>query len=157
MPVEDDLVLLFTALDAACDADVLRRIAAEGYGDTRVSYGYVFQHLIPGPVRVSDLAGRLGMTAQGASKLVIEMERRGYVVRRPDPEDQRNRYVALTERGWGAINAGRTARAAITEELRAVLGEPAASELVSGLQRLAEHTGGLRELLARRLRPGRLV
>lgn len=157
MPVEDDLVLLFTALNAACDAEVLRRIAAAGYGDTRPAYGYVFQHLIPGAERVSDLAGKLGMTAQGASKLVIEMESRGYVARRPDPDDQRNRYVELTERGWSAISAGRTARAAITAELRAALGEPAADELLAALRCLAEHTGGLRELLARRLRPGRLL
>ena len=36
---------------------------------------------------------------QGASKLVIDLERLGYVERRGDPDDGRNRYVALTARG----------------------------------------------------------
>jgi DNA-binding MarR family transcriptional regulator len=154
LPPDQDLVLLFTALHAACDAEVVRRIAAEGYGDLRPAHGYVFQHLIPGPARVSDLAAKLGMTAQGASKLVIELEGFGYVARQTDPGDRRSHTVSLTERGWAAIESGRQARAAVTAQLREVLGEPAADALVASLQQLAEQTGGLRTLLARRLRPG---
>ena len=155
IPPDQDLVLLFTALNAACDAEVVRRMAVAGFSDVRPAHGYVFQHLVEGPKRITELARLLGMTAQGASKLVIELEQLGYVSRRADPTDQRNRFVALTDRGRAAIEAGRTARAAITADLRGVLGAPAADRLIEDLQRLAEHTGGLRELLARRLRPGR--
>lgn len=155
IPPQQDLVLLFAALNAACDAAVVRRMVAAGFADVRPAHGYVFQHLIKGPIRVTELAQRLGMTAQGASKQVIEMERLGYVARRGDPDDQRNRFVALTDRGWAAINAGRVARAEVTAELRSVLGGPAAHQFIDALGRLAEHTGGLGELLARRLRPGR--
>jgi DNA-binding MarR family transcriptional regulator len=155
LPPDHDLVLLFTALNAACDADVVRRITAAGFGDLRPTHGYVFQHLVAGAIPISELARRLGMTPQGASKLVIELERNGYVARQTDLEDRRSHTVTLTERGWAAIEAGRAARAAITAELRAILGEPAAEALVASLQRLAEQTGGLRALLARRLRPTR--
>jgi DNA-binding MarR family transcriptional regulator len=94
------------------------------------------------------------MTAQGASKVVIELEGMGYVARHTDPSDRRSHTVALTERGWSAIEAGRAARAAVTDELCVALGQPAADALIAALQQLAEHTGGLRTLLARRLRPG---
>jgi DNA-binding MarR family transcriptional regulator len=151
---DQDLVLLFAALHAACDAEVVQRIAADGFGDLRPAHGYVFQHLVPGPVAISELARRLGMTAQGASKLVIELEGYGYLARQTDPADRRSHTVTLSVRGWAAIEAGRSARAAVTAQLREVLGEPAADDLVASLQRLAEHTGGLRRLLARRLRPG---
>jgi DNA-binding MarR family transcriptional regulator len=154
IPPEQDLTLLLTALHAAVNAEVVRRIAAAGHPRLRVSHGYVFQHLVGGPARISDLARKLGMTLQGASKMVVELEQLGYVSRRVDPDDRRNRIVELTAHGWAGIEAGREARAAVTADLRAVLGEPAAGELISALQRLAEHTGGLRELLARRLRPG---
>jgi DNA-binding MarR family transcriptional regulator len=154
-PPDHDLVLLFTALHAACDADVVRRIAADGFGDLRPTHGYVFQHLIPGPCTISDLAQKLGMTPQGASKLVIELEGWGYVARQTDPDDRRSHTVTLTDRAWAAIEAGRAARTAITVQLRAILGDPAADALVTSLQQLAEHTGGLRTLLARRLRPDR--
>lgn len=153
LPPEQDLTLLITALHSAINAEVTRRMAAAGFPDVRPAHGYVFQHLIEGPSRSTELARRLGMTLQGASKLVIELEQLGYVTRRPDPTDGRNRIVEFTERGWKSIQAGRVARAAITAELRAFLGEPAGSETITALRELAEHTGGLRELLARRLRP----
>ena len=153
IPAEEDLTLLFAALNAATSAEIVRRVAAAGHPDLRPAHGYLFQHLMAGPVRVSELAEKLGMTAQGASKLVIELERLGYVERRGDPGDGRNRYVALTARGEAGIEAGREARAAITAELRAVLGDPAADQLVAGLRQLATHNGGLATLLARRLRP----
>ena len=155
IPPEQDLPLLFAALNAATNAEVVRRLAAAGHADLRPAHGYVFQHLIAGPARITELADKLGMTVQGASKLVAELERHGYVDRRVDPGDRRNRIVALTARGWAGIEAGRAARAAVTAELRAALGEPAADTLVGALQRLAEHTGGLTALLARRLRPER--
>ena len=155
IPPEQDLSLLFAALSAATNAEVVRRIAAAGHPDLRPAHGYVFQHLIAGPARITELAGKLGMTVQGASKLVAELEQLGYVDRQVDPGDRRNRIVALTTRGWAGIEAGRAARAAVTAELRAALGEPAADTLVAALQRLAEHTGGLTALLARRLRPER--
>jgi DNA-binding MarR family transcriptional regulator len=126
-----------------------------GFTDLRPAHGYVFQHLVEGPMRVTELARKLGMTAQGASKSVIELERMGYVVRQSDPGDQRNRPVALTEHGWEAIEAARAARAVVNAELLASAGSGAAENLLSMLQRLAERTGGLRELLARRLRPER--
>jgi DNA-binding MarR family transcriptional regulator len=153
IPPEEDLTLLFAALNAATNADVVRRIAAAGHPDLRPAHGYVFQHLIVGPTRVTELAEKLGMTMQGASKLVVDLERLGYVERRTDPNDGRNRIVSLTARGWAGIEAGREARAAVTAELRAALDEPTATLLVGALQRLAEHIVVLSTLLARRLRP----
>jgi DNA-binding MarR family transcriptional regulator len=130
-------------------------MAEAGFHDIRPAHGYVFQHLVAGPQRISDLAGKLGMTAQGASKLVIELEGAGYVERRQDPDDQRNRFVSLTDHGWAAIQAGRDARAALTERLLGALGAEDGARLLDALQTLARKTGGLRELLARRLRPTR--
>jgi DNA-binding MarR family transcriptional regulator len=147
--------MLLTALHAGATAAVTRRLDEAGFADLRPAHGYVFQHLVEGPARVTELARKLGMTAQGASKSVIELERMGYVIRQSDPGDQRNRPVALTRRGWDAIEAARVARAAVNAELMAAAGANAAEDLLAMLQRLAERTGGLRELLARRLRPER--
>ncbi len=152
---EEDLTLLVTALNAAFDAKTLVRLAEEGFGDLRQVHGYVFQHLVPGPIRVSDLAHKLGMTPQGASKFVIELEGLGYVRRRVDPDDHRNRKVELTELGWAGINAARKIRTEINADVRAQLGDEETTRLIDALRRLAEETGGLQELLGRRLRPSR--
>lgn len=151
IPPDQDLTLLLTALDAAARAEVTRRLAAAGYADLRPAHGYIFQHLVLGDMRVTDLAAKLGMTAQGASKQVVELERMGYVARHADPIDRRVRWVELTARGWAGIEAGRVARAAVTAEWCASVDEPAA--LIERLQLLAAHTGAWRVLLDRRLRP----
>jgi DNA-binding MarR family transcriptional regulator len=150
----DDLSLLFTAAAAAANEHVVQHIAEAGFGDLRVSHGYVFQHVVPGPVSIGELAARLGMTAQGASKATVELEGMGYLRRRPG-EDARTRLVELTERGWAAVEAARAARAEVNAEIRALLGPDDADALLRTLRRTAEETGGLAALASRRLRPPR--
>jgi DNA-binding MarR family transcriptional regulator len=150
-PIADDLVLLFTALAATTQAEVTAAIANAGYGDLRPSDGYLVQHLQHGPVSIGELAGKLGITAQGVSKVVIEMERKGYVTRTPSAGDQRRRLVELTERGWDAIHTTRRARAHVNRELRAALGSGARAFL-DQVSQLAENTGALAALTERRLR-----
>ncbi|TKK89382.1 winged helix DNA-binding protein [Herbidospora galbida] len=126
-------------------------MAEAGHPEVRSVHGYVFQHLLTGPVRITELAGLLGMTPQGASKVAAEMERIGYVTRRVSGDDQRVRALELTARGREAIEAGRAARASVTEDLLAGLPDPEA--LFDALDALSEQTGALRDLMARRLRP----
>ena len=69
--------------------EVSDRLTAEGFGDTRSADGVVVQHLVDGPRSITDLAARMGVTQQAASKSVADLEARGYVARRIDPEDRR--------------------------------------------------------------------
>jgi DNA-binding MarR family transcriptional regulator len=151
-PIEQDLQLLLAAAAAGASEAVVRRLVAAGFGDVRPGHGYVFQHLVPGPIAINELADRLGMTAQGASKLVIELEELGYVRRSPGVDDRRRHLVELTQRGRGLIDAGRAARAALTAEVDELLGPTGLRQLLALLRRVAEHTGGLDALASRRLR-----
>ncbi|MGW4643093.1 MarR family winged helix-turn-helix transcriptional regulator [Sphaerisporangium sp. NPDC004334] len=151
--VSADLTLLCTALAAATQAEVRERMTEAGHPEVRDVHGYVFQHLLAGPVRISELAELLGMTAQGASKVVMEMERVGYVTRRADPGDRRNRYVELTPHGHDAIECGRAARAATTARLLTALPPASRDDLLASLNHLSDTTGALTLLLSRRLRP----
>ena len=75
----------------------LRQATAEqGYVDQGRSDGFVLRTLGAGPTTISGLAERLEITKQGASQIVDDMERRGYVERRPDPSDARARLLQLT-------------------------------------------------------------
>nr|WP_198151261.1 MarR family transcriptional regulator [Kibdelosporangium sp. MJ126-NF4]CEL13686.1 Transcriptional regulator, MarR family [Kibdelosporangium sp. MJ126-NF4]CTQ99372.1 Transcriptional regulator, MarR family [Kibdelosporangium sp. MJ126-NF4] len=151
-PIVEDLVLLFAALSTTTQAHVTATIAQAGFGDLRPSDGFVVQHLQHGPVSISDLADKLGITAQGVSKTVIEMERKGYVTRTASSGDQRKRLVELTSRGWDAIHASRRARADLNRQLRATLG-PGARAFLDQVHQLAETTGAMAALTERRLRP----
>lgn len=151
-PIAEDLVLLFTALAATTQAEITAALAQAGYGDLRPSDGYLVQHLQHGPVSIGELAGKLGITAQGVSKIVIEMERKGYVSRTPSAGDQRMRLVDLTAKGWDAVHFTRRARARVNRQLRATLG-PGARAFLDQVHHLAETSGALAALTERRLRP----
>jgi DNA-binding MarR family transcriptional regulator len=102
--------------------EIQRRLAADGLADLRFADGFVFQHLVEGPVTIGALAERLEVTQQAASKSVADLERRGYVARVRDAADARIRLVALTERGQAAIEGARRHRAALVGELGERLG-----------------------------------
>jgi DNA-binding MarR family transcriptional regulator len=132
--------LPLTALFAgwAMADEVQRRIAADGMGDLRFADGFVFQHLVPGPLPIGALGERMGVTQQAASKAVADLERRGYVERVAGAEDARVRSVSLTARGRAAIEAGRRHRAALEAELAERLGP----RRVESARRLLADVGG---------------
>lgn len=69
--------------------------------------------------RVYDIAGELGITTGGTSKLVDRIEARGYCRRLPNPDDRRSSLLELTAEGRRALaEAGR----AFDEELQRWLG-----------------------------------
>ena len=70
----------------------------------------------------SDLAARLYVTPATISKMVQRMERAGFVVRRPDPADQRVSRVYLTEAGHGIRSEMHRMLATLEEEAFARLG-----------------------------------
>jgi DNA-binding MarR family transcriptional regulator len=82
-------------------------VAAEGFDDQGRSDGYVLRQVGAEPQTVSELAERLEISKQGAGQIVDDMERRGYLERRPDPRDGRARLVHLSERGRTALAAAR--------------------------------------------------
>ncbi|HEV2782184.1 MAG TPA: MarR family transcriptional regulator [Actinophytocola sp.] len=82
-------------------------LAEQGFTDQGRSDGYVFRALDAAPLTVSELAERLEISKQGAGQIVDDMERRGYVERRPDPRDGRARTLHLSERGRAALAAAR--------------------------------------------------
>jgi DNA-binding MarR family transcriptional regulator len=82
-------------------------LTGQGFTDQGRSDGYVLRSLGGTPMTTSELAERLAISKQGAGQLVDDMERRGYVERRPDPRDGRARLLYLSERGQAALTAAR--------------------------------------------------
>jgi DNA-binding MarR family transcriptional regulator len=154
-PADADLSLASLFTGWALADEIQRRLAADGFEDARFADGVVFQHLVSGPVTISTLAERLGVTQQAASKSVVDLEKRGYLSREPDPADARARQVVLTARGDAVIAAARKHRSALDAELRQALGdhrvEAARRLLVDVISRL----GASPAVRARAVRPPR--
>lgn len=81
--------------------------------------------LWPGPegMRPSDLAARMRVSKQALNYLLRDLEQRGYLERRPDPDDRRSRRISLTERGRALIPVIRGAVADTEREWAAALGD----------------------------------
>src|SRR5262249_11038225 len=120
--------------------------------DARFGHGFVFQHLVGGPLPIGDLARAMDVTQQRASKATAELEALGYVRREADPDDARVRRIALTERGWGVIEAARRARASVVDHLRERLGAERVAAAEGLLRDVLRETGAAAEIQARRVR-----
>jgi DNA-binding MarR family transcriptional regulator len=108
-----------------------------GYDDLGRSDGVVFRALAGRPMTTSDLAVRLGVTKQGAAQIVEDMQRRGYLERRPDPTDGRARLLSLSAKGEAALAAARRFHRAYERRLVKVHGAEAVATLRSLLETMA--------------------
>ena len=111
--------------------------ARAGFDDLGRSDGYVFRALASRPMTVNDLAARLQISKQGAGQIVDDMERRGYLERRPDPTDGRARLVFLSARGTAALAAARRFHRAYELRLARTLGPAAVATLRTTLEAMA--------------------
>ena len=105
--------------------DLNAKLKKSGFRDLGRWYGYVFRALDAEPLTSSALGRRLGMTHQGAMKIVDEMEARGYVERTEDAADGRLKRLRLAPRGRKALRAAR----AFHEKFEAGLGRARAKKL----------------------------
>jgi DNA-binding MarR family transcriptional regulator len=110
------------------------RLAAAGFADQRLAHNAVFANVPPEGIRLTDLADRAGMTKQAMSELVNDLERLGYLRRRPDPTDGRARLIEFSDRGWAAVHAALTA----FEDMEAELGTRVGVAKVRQLRRTLE-------------------
>jgi DNA-binding MarR family transcriptional regulator len=93
----------------AVQRHMLTRLHERGFDDLDAAHLSVFNYPGPQGSRPTDLAARLRMSKQALNYLLGELERLGYLERRPDPEDLRSKRVALTERGTAMGHAMREA------------------------------------------------
>lgn len=134
-------------------AEVHRRMVRDGMGDLRFADGAVFQHVLPGPLSITELAGRMGVTQQAASKAVAHLERRGLLERRASPTDARARLLHLTGAGRATIEAGRRYRAALEDELVAEFGADRVADARALLAEIITRFGAEEAVRTRRIRP----
>jgi MarR family transcriptional regulator for hemolysin len=79
----------------------------KGKGISTAQYVALAHLIAAGPVSQSELASRLAITRATGVRLVDRMERDGWVVRQPDPEDGRVNLVVPTEKStaiWDDIS-----------------------------------------------------
>lgn len=117
-------VLMFVA-HRDVESRVMVALAEAGLDDITSAQSRLMQRLDPAGMRLTDLAEQARVTKQTAGALVDQLERAGYVMRRPDPSDARARLVTLSERGLAACSAAAAEVARVEQEWRRHLGDTA--------------------------------
>jgi DNA-binding MarR family transcriptional regulator len=79
-------------------------LARRGFDGVRPAHGYALNAVRDGTT-TSQLARRLGMTKQGAAKLVETLVREGYLARAAHDADSRATLLTLTSRGRALLRA----------------------------------------------------
>jgi DNA-binding MarR family transcriptional regulator len=115
----------------AVQRHMLARLHERGFDDLDAAHLNVFQYPGPQGARPSELATRLRMTKQALNYLLGELERLGYLERRPDPDDLRSKRVALTPRAVSAIGVIRESVEEMEEIWAQQLGDTRFAELKS--------------------------
>jgi DNA-binding MarR family transcriptional regulator len=122
----------------AVQRHMLQRLHERGFDDLEAAHLNVFQYPGPQGARPSELAVRLRITKQALNYLLGELERLGYLVRRPDPDDLRSKRIGLTSRGSSAILVIREAVAEMEDAWGERLGEKRFAQLRTLLIELTE-------------------
>ena len=78
---------------------MLESLHAHGFDDLDAHHLNVLQYPGPDGARPSELAAQLRISKQALNYKLGELERLGYLERRPDSDDLRSRRIFLTERG----------------------------------------------------------
>lgn len=115
---------------------MLERLHEHGFDDLDAAHLNVFQYPGPQGAKPSELAARLRVSKQALNYLLGQLERLGYLERRPHPDDLRSKRVALTKRGRSAITVIRDAVGETEREWARQLGSKRFDQLVELLQEL---------------------
>ena len=91
-----------------------------------------------GSLRVSELAGAMGLDTSTASRHVRQLEDGGYLARTGDPDDRRASRVRLTRRGRAALDQAMRARAAVVDRAIADWPDDDRATLATLMTRLAD-------------------
>lgn len=117
---------------------ITRYLAARSGGETGLSPSQriVLRALKDGPLQVSEVAARLGVTLSAATGLVDRMARSDLVGRERDRADRRVVWVKLTAEGTRTLQVAERYRLELLREMLAPLGEADLSRLCGLLEAL---------------------
>jgi DNA-binding MarR family transcriptional regulator len=76
-----------------------------GFSDIREAHLQVFGNVGVEGIRLTTLAARSQLSLAACSELVDDLQRKGYLERRPDPTDRRAKLIHPTGRGRQALAA----------------------------------------------------
>jgi DNA-binding MarR family transcriptional regulator len=116
-------------------------LRAAGFGDIRPPHANVFAFVPSEGIQVSELAQLSRVRKQTMAQVVEQLERMGYVERRPDPRDRRGRLVFLTPRGQAVRPVGAATGRRVEQHWTRITSPETVQALRDSLQALLAELG----------------
>ena len=118
----------------------LRKLRQRGHTSLSMAHTTLLPHLDADGTQATVLAERAAITKQAAGRIIVDLEREGYVQRLPDPTDQRASIIVFTDRGRQFLVDAYHIKKEIEHEYAALLGEERMRQLRNTLEALlADH------------------
>lgn len=127
---------LLNAAGQRLSAELDAALQEAGFADLRAAHAPVFMAIDPQGSRVTELAQRSGMSKQAVGEHIRYLTGHGYLTVTSDPHDRRAKAVALTERGWEALDLGERVIAGYDAWLAAAVGAEQVAVLRETLYRI---------------------
>jgi DNA-binding MarR family transcriptional regulator len=143
----NDLSVLARQLLLAVQVELIRGWQDEGFNDIVPRHGVVLAYLRHDGVRATDVARLSGRLKQGIGAIIDDLERLGYVDRKPDPSDRRAKLVMPTARGRRQMDAADEIMADIMKRHERNLGADVFGQFLADFRAVIDHqraatTGG---------------
>lgn len=136
MADEPNIGLLLFIPYRSLENRVIAALAEAGFDDITTAQMKLVQRIGPDGTRLTELAEAAQVTKQTAGFLVDQLEKVGWVERRPDPTDRRARLVCISERGKRAVPVATDAVERVEQEWSEYLGAQRMRELRETLAKL---------------------
>jgi Transcriptional regulators len=135
---DPDLGVLAAQVLFSVQRELFTALAEQGFDDIQPRAGAVLAYLRADGIRASELARVSGQHKQVIGSLVDDLERLGYVERKPDPGDRRAKLICPTERGLFQMEAAASIMRAIEERHAKALGRQEYAAFKTALHRVAD-------------------
>jgi DNA-binding MarR family transcriptional regulator len=115
--------------------------AEQGYADLREPHLHIFGNVGVNGIRLTDLASSAQLSAATTSELVSDLQRLGYLERRPDPTDRRAKLIFPTPRGRQALHDAGNRVAEIEHHWSTLVGQSRFADACNTLQAILDELG----------------
>ena len=117
----------------------ISQLSKFGYKDFKIAYMPVIMNIDMEGTNNNDLAARARVTKQAMSKVIKELQKKGYISAKTDPKDKRSVIFTLTARGKDFIQGARFCVGGLMDDYRKEFGKKNFNELLQQLVEVIEY------------------
>ncbi len=123
------------------EARLMHSLEEKGYKNLKMSYAAPLMHITLSPIRLNDLAVKLGISKQLCNQNLRPIEHAKLIERFNDPEDGRAKLIKLSNKGLQLVSDAVEDNYLINDTFQAAMGDKEFSDLTANFNKLSRDLG----------------